>query len=207
VLEHIKRDLRGGLGFPILLEATNSLKGDDVVGVDKLLVQVSSELTNPAWAGTEALDSLKASLESWGKVARALLTEDKGSRSIGNVKVSFVPNGVEDGTSRQFINVYRWAQLSCGSVEFEKKKLTDFDSDKPVPLGECGLNSGIKVEFSAESKNPLNRQEKDWAFVRLIRSPDATREGEKWRVRLKFNETDVAVLELQPGHPIENWPK
>ena len=207
VLENIERDLRRSLGFPILLSATNILDGAAVVRADKLLGQVSSELTNPTWAGLGALDSLKASLESWDRVARALLAEDKGSGSIGTVKVYFVPDRVENGTSRRFINVYRWAQLSCGSVEPDKKKLTDFDPDKLILLGECKLDSGIKVEFSADRGNPLSREEKDWAFVRLIRSPDATRAGNKWRVPLKFNETDVAVLELEPVSTMMNWPK
>ncbi len=207
VLENIERDLRRSLGFPILPGATNVLDGAAVVRADKLLGQVSSELTNPAWAGLGALDSLKASLESWDRVARALLAEDKGSGSIGTVKIYFVPDRVENGTSRRFINVYRWAQLSCGSVEPDKKKLTDFDPDKLILLGECRLDSGFKVEFSADRGNPLSREEQNWAFVRLIRSPNATRAGNKWRVPLKFNETDVAVLELEPVSTMMNWPK
>jgi hypothetical protein len=218
VLAAIDTDIRRKLGFPVLLNADTTMNPATVVGFKKFFDQIDNELTNPVWAdfpdGPKAVDVLKAKMESYRSVARALVVDGKAGDTIARFKLFFVPHEMKDGSDFDFTKVYRWLTLSFGSQDTEQKEITT-QPDKLIDLGEGGVDLGLTFSFrnNAQAGDPVKKQVKEWALARFIHDGEAKSDnGKTWRIHFKpqNSQQEKVVFEVQLDNPLprtEDWPK
>jgi hypothetical protein len=224
ILEGIDNALRRQLGFPVLLNASNSLTEKDVIALKKFLEQMEVEFGNPAWAklpeNSKALDATKAKIAAYRSVVRSLIAEGKtGDAAAARFKISGVPHEMTGGSDYDFIKVYRWTVVKLGTREIGRKNMVD-EPDKLAELGGGALSSEVTFQFQdyidKPKLAPVTKMTGDWGLIRLIRdgSAQTTDGGKTWRIQVKTADstanTKGVVFEVEVDPPLpkpDDWPK
>jgi hypothetical protein len=225
VLNGVGASIRGGLGFPVLLDAssTNSMKMEELGKLRALLAGLPNELNDPAWGADSQteLDLLQGDLRRYSAVVSSLVTT---GRTAAKWQLFFVPPAQDKHADVDTIKYFREAHVTAGPEDSNWPKLPN--AKDRMKIGEGTLDSGFRLSFrrgvvgaEPELKTPLDY--KEWGIVQWLRdgNPGPSEDYRKWifqvklkggrggKERVEGNLTFEVELGGLPFPRLEDWPR
>ena len=182
VLAGIKRDIGQMVGFPVLLDATNSMSVGDLRKLSELTKGLMTELNNSIWqVDPVGLDALRTRCGRYVSIVNAL-TDEQGNPASWQLK--FLPQE----STYAIKGIYPDLETSLGGVS--SRLVTIRDSTNRI---EGNVSQGLTLRFFKSFNNPgqgVNTKEfgDNWSLVRLIKDSKSERKdgGATWWFRINL---------------------
>ncbi len=211
--------LRGKLGFPILLKSEKEMSSADLSALKNLLPPVMAALKEPAWNGVldeTTRTKVTKDLQSYSNVVASLWNADG---KLATVNVLFIPPKA-GSADVGLINVFRYWEFQLKDAPSAFQRLDDkIDGVELVKNG--ALDAGLSIAYRkllTDGLAPVPAEhEESWALLRLIRTGKMQRSdnGLEWILNIKLKDAaqsidgtvSFKIVTERPLPKSEDWPQ
>jgi hypothetical protein len=214
--------LQAKSGFPIFLNdgEGQSMSGEDVVALKKIIASMSAALSDPAWIALlsnsdkqRAADCLN-NCKQTSKIVDSLVNDDG---SLAGVKVYFVPTG----SDTTIVNIFRAVRITVGDNQSKWTDMSQHMGDtEPLLLDQGTIADGLSISFrrliTARDTEKTPVQSDSWGLVNLILNGRVSRlaDGSGWTLQQPMNDgqgdNGNVAFRIVPDHTLpkpEDWAK